>query len=126
MGMESFNQVPEVPAEPEESERIDDVEKARAMARESKGGHDTAANARKKLASEYIPGMYGETQKEMREQTKRTMDHHEKVADQEEKLAARRVDIMNANPNLGEYEANLQAFIELKDKGELPDMGFVE
>lgn len=50
MGMESFNAVPEVPAE--ESERIDDKEKAEAMAHASKFEHDMAAGYKKVVSGE--------------------------------------------------------------------------
>jgi hypothetical protein len=55
MGMESFNAMPDIPAE-EGSERIGDVEKAKVMA--------YAGNADRSKAAEYMAVVKGETEVE--------------------------------------------------------------
>jgi hypothetical protein len=49
MGFESFNIVPEEPVLPDESERVEDIEKARAMAKASDEAHTQAAKVRERI-----------------------------------------------------------------------------
>lgn len=99
MGMENLNTVPE-PTTPDESQRVDDVEKARAMAVASNEFHTEAKNLRDRADRINNPE-YNSIKESMLSHA----DSQEKGAERAENLEGEIYDIKQENPGMTSKDA---------------------
>jgi hypothetical protein len=100
MGMENFNNTVPEPATPDESQRVEDVEKARAMAEASNEFHTEAKDLRDRAERINNPEYNS-----IKESLLSHADSQEKGAERAENLEGEIYDIKQENPGMTSVDA---------------------